>query len=190
MHPLILDHLRQLLWFIAIKISFLATRTLDLFVPDGRHFFQRVDRVLDHQITQGVQLEPGRRQSREIIGESSLPKFGQRKPGKDRQTGLFEEVSSGWHTASHFIRQTYSNFERQVQSMKAIVITKPGGPDVLRIQDREAPQPTRDEILIEVKASGLNRADVFQREGSYPAPPGVPADIPGLEGSGIARSCD
>jgi putative PIG3 family NAD(P)H quinone oxidoreductase len=73
--------------------------------------------------------------------------------------------------------------------MKAIVITKPGGPDVLQVQDREDPAPTGDEVLIEVKASGLNRADLIQREGNYPAPPGVPADIPGLEVSGIVKSC-
>src|SRR5579859_4666946 len=73
--------------------------------------------------------------------------------------------------------------------MKAIIITHPGGPDVLQVQDRETPQPAGDEVLIEVKASGLNRADLFQRGGNYPAPPGVPADIPGLEVSGIITRC-
>jgi putative PIG3 family NAD(P)H quinone oxidoreductase len=73
--------------------------------------------------------------------------------------------------------------------MKAIIITRPGGPDVLQIQDRETPQPKNDEILIEVKASGLNRADLLQREGNYPPPPGIPAEIPGLEVSGVIKSC-
>lgn len=48
--------------------------------------------------------------------------------------------------------------------MKAIVITKPGGPDVLELQDYSTPEISRDEVLIEVKAAGLNRSDVFQRE--------------------------
>lgn len=72
--------------------------------------------------------------------------------------------------------------------MKAIVITQPGGPEVLRVEDRDDLQPQGDEVCIEVKASGLNRADIIQRQGSYPAPPGVPADIPGLEVSGIVQS--
>ena len=73
--------------------------------------------------------------------------------------------------------------------MKAIIITQSGGPEVLQVQDRPDPQPTGDEVLIEVKASGLNRADIIQRQGNYAAPPGVPADIPGLEVSGIVRAC-
>jgi putative PIG3 family NAD(P)H quinone oxidoreductase len=72
--------------------------------------------------------------------------------------------------------------------MKAIVITAPGGPEVLQVQDRPDPQPTGDEVLIEVKASGLNRADLLQRQGNYPPPPGAPTDIPGLEVSGIVKS--
>lgn len=73
--------------------------------------------------------------------------------------------------------------------MKAIVITQPGGPEVLQVQDRPDPQPSGDEVLIEVKASGLNRADVIQRLGNYAAPPGVPADIPGLEVAGVVKAC-
>lgn len=73
--------------------------------------------------------------------------------------------------------------------MQAIIITAPGGPEVLQIQDRPDPQPTRDEVLIEVKASGLNRADIIQRQGNYAAPPGVPADIPGLEVAGVVKAC-
>ena len=69
--------------------------------------------------------------------------------------------------------------------MKAIVITEPGGPDVLQLQDRETPTPAADQVLIHVKAAGVNRPDVFQRKGNYPAPASAPADIPGLEVAGV-----
>ena len=69
--------------------------------------------------------------------------------------------------------------------MKAVVITKPGGIDVLEIREVEdAPAPTADRVRVRVRASALNRADVIQRKGYYPAPPGAPADIPGLEFAG------
>ena len=73
--------------------------------------------------------------------------------------------------------------------MKAIVITQPGEPAVLQLKDYETPVPENDEVLIDVKAAGLNRADIAQRQGNYPAPPGVPADIPGLEIAGIVAAC-
>ncbi len=72
--------------------------------------------------------------------------------------------------------------------MKAIVITKPGEPEVLQIQEREKPQPKPNEVLIRVKAAGVNRPDIFQRKGNYPPPPDMPQDIPGLEVSGIVES--
>lgn len=68
--------------------------------------------------------------------------------------------------------------------MKALVITRPGGPEVLEMMDRPVPQPGPGEIRVRVHASALNRADLLQRRGSYPAPPGAPADIPGLEYAG------
>lgn len=68
--------------------------------------------------------------------------------------------------------------------MKAIVITRPGGPEVLVPQERPAPEPGPGEIRVRVHASALNRADLLQRRGSYPAPPGAPADIPGMEYAG------
>jgi putative PIG3 family NAD(P)H quinone oxidoreductase len=68
--------------------------------------------------------------------------------------------------------------------MKAIVITKPGGPEVLAIQDVATPEPVGDQVRVRVHAAGLNRADLSQRMGNYPAPPGSPADIPGLEFAG------
>lgn len=73
--------------------------------------------------------------------------------------------------------------------MKAIVITEPGTPNVLRLQERETPQPREGEVLIRVRAAGVNLPDVAQRKGYYPAPPGVPADIPGLELAGTIEVC-
>lgn len=73
--------------------------------------------------------------------------------------------------------------------MKAIVITKPGGPEVLELQEYPTPEISGDEVLIEVKAAGINRPDVFQREGNYPAPEGVVAHIPGLEVAGTIVKC-
>src|SRR4051812_23697484 len=68
--------------------------------------------------------------------------------------------------------------------MRAVIITKPGGSDVLEIQDRPAPEPGLGQIRVRVRASALNRADVSQRRGNYPAPPGSPADVSGMEYAG------
>ena len=68
--------------------------------------------------------------------------------------------------------------------MLAAVITRPGGPEVLELQQRPIPEPGAEEVLVRVRASALNRADLLQREGRYPAPPGLPPDIPGLEFAG------
>ncbi len=68
--------------------------------------------------------------------------------------------------------------------MRAAIITRPGGPEVLEIQERPVPRPSHSEIVVRVRASALNRADLLQRAGNYPAPPGAPADIPGLEFAG------
>lgn len=70
------------------------------------------------------------------------------------------------------------------QMMRAAVITAPGGPEVLAIAQRPVPTPAPDELLIRVRSSAINRADILQRMGRYPAPVGVPADIPGLEFAG------
>lgn len=69
--------------------------------------------------------------------------------------------------------------------MRAAVITEPGGPDVLKVIEVDDPVPGPEDILVDVKATALNRADMLQRQGGYPAPPGSPADIPGLEFSGV-----
>lgn len=68
--------------------------------------------------------------------------------------------------------------------MKAVIITQPGGPEVLEIQDVEMPEPVGDYVRVRVRASGINRADLLQRAGGYPAPAGSPAHIPGLEFAG------
>jgi NADPH:quinone reductase len=69
--------------------------------------------------------------------------------------------------------------------MRAIVITAPGDPDVLQLRHRPDPEPRPGQLRVAVRATALNRADLLQRRGLYPAPPGAPADIPGLEFSGV-----
>ena len=71
--------------------------------------------------------------------------------------------------------------------MHAAVITTPGSPDVLEIHERPDPTIGPFDILIDVAASALNRADLLQRRGLYPAPIGAPSDIPGLELAGVVR---
>lgn len=69
--------------------------------------------------------------------------------------------------------------------MKAVIITAPGGPEVFEIGEVETPPlPTADRVRVRVRAAGLNRADVLQRQGHYPAPAGYPQNIPGLEFAG------
>ena len=67
--------------------------------------------------------------------------------------------------------------------MKAIEISTFGGPEVLRLTERAQPRATQGEVCIRVTASGVNRPDVLQRAGHYPAPPGA-SDLPGLEVAG------
>ena len=68
-------------------------------------------------------------------------------------------------------------------SMKAIEISEPGGPDMLRPCTRPVPQPGAGEVLVKVAAAGVNFPDVAQRRGNYPPPPGA-SDLPGLEIAG------
>lgn len=73
--------------------------------------------------------------------------------------------------------------------MKAVVITRFGGPEVLEIRDVPRPEPAPEEVLVRVRSTALNRADLLQRLGRYPAPPGAPQNIPGLEFAGeVAES--
>ncbi|WP_194777700.1 NAD(P)H-quinone oxidoreductase [Pararhodonellum marinum] len=72
--------------------------------------------------------------------------------------------------------------------MKAIVISEPGEAEVLILKTVDKPKPKKKEVLIKVAAAGVNRPDIAQRKGHYPAPPDAPADIPGLEVSGTIAS--
>lgn len=69
--------------------------------------------------------------------------------------------------------------------MKAISVSQPGGPEVLEMVERDEPAFGPDDLFVQVQAFGINRADIMQRKGRYPAPPGVPADVPGLEYTGL-----
>ncbi|MEU1590503.1 NAD(P)H-quinone oxidoreductase [Micromonospora sp. NPDC005710] len=68
--------------------------------------------------------------------------------------------------------------------MRAVTIPEPGGPDALVWAEVPDPEPGPDEVIVDVRASGVNRADLLQRQGAYPPPPGAPA-YPGLECSGV-----
>lgn len=71
--------------------------------------------------------------------------------------------------------------------MRAVVLRGAGGPEVMTIAEVPRPVPREGEILVRVAAAGVNRADLLQRMGRYPAPPGAPADIPGLEFAGVVE---
>src|SRR6202041_2035696 len=75
-------------------------------------------------------------------------------------------------------------FPRKEAPMHAVVITEPGGPEVLRWLEVPDPVPGPGEVIVEVAASGVNRADLMQREGHYPPPEGA-SPYPGLECSGV-----
>ena len=68
--------------------------------------------------------------------------------------------------------------------MKAVRFTGKGGPEVVELAEVEAPRPSRGEVLVRVRAAAMNRADLLQRRGLYPPPPGFREDIPGLELAG------
>ena len=76
-----------------------------------------------------------------------------------------------------------SGVPRIPQSMRAVEITRPGGPEVLALTERPVPVPGADEILIRVACAGVNRPDALQRAGAYKAPAGA-SDLPGLEAAG------
>ncbi len=73
-------------------------------------------------------------------------------------------------------------------SMRAVEVSQPGGPDVLKLVERPLPAPKPHEILIKVAAAGINRPDVLQRMGLYPVPPDA-SDLPGLEIAGEVVAC-
>ena len=68
--------------------------------------------------------------------------------------------------------------------MRAIVYTGTGGREVMRLEERPDPVPGSEEVLVAARFAGINTADLAQRAGAYPAPPGAPQDVPGLEVAG------
>ena len=65
--------------------------------------------------------------------------------------------------------------------MRAVVLSSFGGPEVLQLREIPDPSPAAGQIVVRVRGTALNRADILQREGRYPAPPGAPTEIPGME---------
>jgi NADPH:quinone reductase-like Zn-dependent oxidoreductase len=73
--------------------------------------------------------------------------------------------------------------------MRAVTFTGAGANEVIAVVERPDPVPRGDDVLVEVRFGGLNPADIAQREGRYPAPPGAPTDVPGLEVAGTVIAC-
>ena len=69
--------------------------------------------------------------------------------------------------------------------MRAIVYEGVGGPEVIQVREVETPEPGSGQVRVRVCATAVNRADLLQRMGAYPPPPGASRDIPGLEFSGV-----
>ncbi len=76
-----------------------------------------------------------------------------------------------------------------LRTMKAVVISRPGGVEVLEVREFPDPPLGSEDVRVHVHASAMNRADLLQRRGLYPAPPGAPANIPGLEFAGEVEAC-
>jgi NADPH:quinone reductase len=73
--------------------------------------------------------------------------------------------------------------------VRAVVFTGAGGNEVVSVEERPDPEPAAEDVLVSVRFAGLNPADLVQRAGSYPAPPGSPQDVPGLEVAGTVEAC-
>ena len=73
--------------------------------------------------------------------------------------------------------------------MRCVVYRGTGGSDVVTVTERPDPRPSKFEVLIATRYAGLNPADVMQREGKHPPPPGSPADVPGIEVAGTVVAC-
>src|SRR3954468_10170786 len=78
-----------------------------------------------------------------------------------------------------------SRWRRGSAEMRAVFIEQPGGPEVLKVREQPSLASPFGHVRVRVRYAGVNRADLLQRLGMYPAPPGVPADVPGLEYSGV-----
>src|SRR3974377_778281 len=103
--------------------------------------------------------------------------------------GKSNAAPAGCHTVrAHLNRRQLRSSARFKMStlparMTVIGIKAPGGPEVLVPEERQVPTPCEGDILIRVRAAGVNRPDVMQRKGLYPPPPGA-SDIPGLDTAG------
>jgi NADPH2:quinone reductase len=73
--------------------------------------------------------------------------------------------------------------------MRAVVFTGAGGNEVVSVEERPDPVPGPEDVIVRVAFAGLNPADLVQRAGNYPAPPGSPPDVPGLEVAGTVELC-
>jgi putative PIG3 family NAD(P)H quinone oxidoreductase len=73
--------------------------------------------------------------------------------------------------------------------VRAVVFTGSGGNEVVQIEQRPDPVPGTQDVLVRTRFAGLNPADLIQRAGFYPAPPGSPQDVPGLEVAGVVEAC-
>lgn len=73
--------------------------------------------------------------------------------------------------------------------MRAVVFAGAGGNEVVRLEERPAPVPGGEDVVVQVRFAALNPADLQQRAGRYPAPPGSAPDIPGLEVAGVVEAC-
>jgi putative PIG3 family NAD(P)H quinone oxidoreductase len=73
--------------------------------------------------------------------------------------------------------------------MRAVAFTGAGGNEVVRLEERPDPAPGTQDVLVRARFAGLNPADLVQRAGHYPAPPGSPPDVPGLEVAGVVEAC-
>jgi NADPH:quinone reductase len=73
--------------------------------------------------------------------------------------------------------------------MRCVVYSGVGGPEVVSVEERPDPTPSKFELVIATTFAGMNPADVLQREGRHPVPPGAPKDVPGLEVAGTVVAC-
>src|SRR5690606_36081444 len=71
--------------------------------------------------------------------------------------------------------------------MRAVIVEEPGGPESLVVADVPTPEPGPGEVVVEIAAAGVNRADLLQRQGHYPPPPGT-TEVLGLECSGVVAA--
>src|SRR5262249_53948726 len=72
--------------------------------------------------------------------------------------------------------------------VRAVTFTGAGGNEIVAVQERADPVPGTDEVIVAARFAGVNWADVMQRQGFYPPPPGAPQDIPGLEVAGVVAA--